>query len=50
MFMQTASNPVPATRATIWSVFAAWACRTLERLPARFPDVEPVQLRLTRPF
>jgi hypothetical protein len=40
----------PATRTGIWSRFATWAWRTLDRVPSCFQDVDPRALRTMRPF
>lgn len=50
MSMQTAYHPVAAIRATIWSRFADWAWRALERLPSCFKDVDPALLRRMPPL
>jgi hypothetical protein len=50
MSTQTADNLIRAARASIWSRFADWACRTLDRVPLYFADIDPALLRLMPPF
>lgn len=46
----TTLTPHRASPTRLRPLFAAWAWRLLDRLPAYFQDVEPSVHRLMRPF